>query len=62
MVLDQTTQLHSSIIALLLYLELFLFKNAEAAFKVHQRLSQAIGNIPAIDMQASIYEKINENE
>ena len=55
MVLSQTTQLISFIIALLLYLQLFLFQDDEAAFKVHQRLSQAIRNIPAIDVRASIY-------
>ena len=55
MVLSQTTQLITSIIALLLYLQFFLFKDDEAAFKVRQRLSQAIGNIPVIDVHASIY-------
>ena len=62
MVLDQTTQLISSIIELLLYLQLFLFQDDQAAFKVHQRLSQAMGNFPAIDVQASMYEKMIENK
>ena len=59
MVLNQITQLISTTNALLLYLQFFLFKDDEAAVKVHQRPSQAIGNIPAIDVDASKYDTVS---